>query len=119
METRKLNILMRYPINWSVYTVMNNFIQNFYDAVGPEKFATGFKMAALVAYRDLKLGITMESQDWRLVVSEAFQMINGVDEKVLAYDLFSRPYSDTSKLTLTGVNAEQYKQACNTIHSFY
>ncbi len=50
METRKLNILMRYPINWSVYTVMNNFIQNFYDAVGPEKFATGFKMAALVAY---------------------------------------------------------------------
>ena len=164
METRKLNILMRYPIEWTVYMVMNNFVQNFYDAVGPENFATGFKMdysgdtltleatsgfnkewlyylgastkrddgkhhaghfgegfkmAALVAYRDMKLGITMESQDWRLVVTQADQIINGVSEKVLAYDLFTRPYSDTSKLTLTGVNDEQYKNARGTIKSFY
>ena len=164
MKTRKLNILMRYPIKWGVYTVMNNFVQNFYDAVGPEKFATGFKMdysddtltleaesgfnkewlyylgastkrddgkhhaghfgegfkmAALVAYRDMKLGITMESQDWRLVVTQADQIINGVSEKILAYYLYTRPYSDTTKLTLTGVNAEQYKDACYAIHSFY
>ena len=44
MKTRKLNILMRYPIKWTSYTVMNNFVQNFYDAVGPKNFATGFKM---------------------------------------------------------------------------
>ena len=164
METRKLNILMRYPIKWGVYTVMNNFVQNFYDAVGPEKFATGFKMnysgdtltleaesgfnkewlyylgastkrddgkhhaghfgegfkmAALVAYRDMKLGIIMESQDWRLVVTQADQIINGVSEKVLAYDLYTRPYSNTTKLTLNGVNAEQYKNACNSINSFF
>ena len=164
METRKLNILMRYPIEWTVYMVMNNFVQNFYDAVGPENFATGFKMdysgdtltleaasgfnkewlyylgastkrddgrhhaghfgegfkmAALVAYRDMKLGITMESQDWRLVVTQVDQIINGVSEKVLAYDLFSRPYSDTSKLTLTGVNEEQYDKARSTIMSFF
>ena len=164
METRKLNILMRYPINWSDYTVMNNFVQNFYDAVSPENFATGFKldytgdtlimeaessfskewlyylgastkrddgkhhaghfgegfkMAALVAYRDMKLGITMESQDWRLVVTEADQIINGVCEKVLAYDLFSRPYSNTSKLTLTNMNEKLYKEARHTIDSFY
>ena len=164
METRKLNILMRYPIEWSAYKVMNNFVQNFYDAVGPENFATGFKMdysgdtltleaasgfnkewlyylgastkrddgrhhaghfgegfkmAALVAYRDMKLEITMESQDWRLVVTQADQMINGVSEKVLAYDIFSRPYSDTSKLTLTGVDEEQYNSARSTIKSFY
>ena len=164
METRKLNILMRYPIEWTDYMVMNNFVQNFYDAVGPENFATGFKMnysgdtltleatsgfnkewlyylgastkrddgkhhaghfgegfkmAALVAYRDMKLGITMESQDWRLVVTQADQIINGVSEKVLAYDLFTRPYSDTSKLSLTGVNDEQYKNARGTIKSFY
>ncbi len=164
METRKLNILMRYPIEWTVYMVMNNFVQNFYDAVGPENFAAGFKMdysgdtltleaasgfskewlyylgastkrdddrhhaghfgegfkmAALVAYRDMKLGITMESQDWHLVVTQADQMINGASEKVLAYDLFSRPYSDTSKLTLSGVNEEQYDKARSTIKSFY
>lgn len=164
METRKLNILMRYPIEWTVYMVMNNFVQNFYDAVGPENFATdfkmdyssdtltleaasgfnkewlyylgastkrddgkyhaghfgeGFKMAALVAYRDMKLGITMESQDWRLVVTEADHLINGVSEKVLAYNLFSRPYSNTSRLTLTGVNDEQYEKARDTINSFY
>jgi hypothetical protein len=76
-------------------------------------------MAALVAYRDMKLGITMESQDWRLVVTQIDQIINGVSEKVLAYNLFSRPYSDTSKLTLTGVNEKQYDEACDTIKSFY
>ncbi len=164
METRTLNILMRYPIKWSVYTVMNNFVQNFYDAVGPDNFATGFrmnysdntltlmadssfnkrwlyylgastkrndgkhhaghfgegfKMAALVAYRDMKLGITMESQDWRLVVTQADKIINGALEKVLAYNLFSRPYSDTTKLSLTGVNTEQYQNALNTINSFF
>ena len=164
METRKLNILMKYPIHWGVYTVMNNFVQNFYDAVGPENFATGFKMdysnniltfeaesgfnkewlyylgastkrddgkhhagrfgegfkiAALVAYRDLKLGITMESQDWRLIVTQADQIINGTSEKVLAYDLYSRPYSNTTKLTLTGVNTEQYDIAYSTINYFY
>ena len=164
MKTRKLNILMRYPIKWTSYTVMNNFVQNFYDAVGPKNFATGFKMdysddtltleaasgfskewlyyigastkrddgkhhaghfgegfkmAALVAYRDMKFGITMESQDWRLVVTQADQIINGVSEKVLAYDLFFRPYSDTSKLILTGVNDDQYDEARGTIKSFY
>lgn len=164
MKTRKLNILMRYPIKWTSYTIMNNFVQNFYDAVGPKNFATGFKMdysddtltleaasgfskewlyyigastkrddgkhhaghfgegfkmAALVAYRDMKFGITMESQDWRLVVTQADQIINGVSEKVLAYDLFFRPYSDTSKLILTGVNDDQYDEARGTIKSFY
>ena len=164
MMIRKLNILMKYPISWGVYSVMNNFVQNFYDAVGPENFATGFKMdykdntltleansgfnkewlyylgastkrddgknhaghfgegfkmAALVAYRDLKLGITMESQDWRLIVTQADQIINDLNEKVLAYDICSRPYSDNTKLTLTGVTSEQYKEACYSINSFY
>lgn len=33
MAIRKLNLVMSYPINWGLYTVMNNFVQNFYDAI--------------------------------------------------------------------------------------
>lgn len=39
----KLNIVMSYPVEWSCFTVMENFIQNFFDAIGPEDFGTVFK----------------------------------------------------------------------------
>ena len=38
----KLNIVMSYPVQWTVYNIMNNFIQNFYDALGRENFKEGF-----------------------------------------------------------------------------
>lgn len=43
MEIRKLNLVMSYPVDWSLYQVMNNFVQNFYDAVGSEKFMDHFE----------------------------------------------------------------------------
>ena len=42
-EIIKLNILMSYPVKWSVNSVMRDFIQNFFDAIGYEKFSEGFK----------------------------------------------------------------------------
>lgn len=42
MTVRKLNLVMSYPINWNLYNVMNNFVQNFYDAVGCENFMKHF-----------------------------------------------------------------------------
>ena len=43
MEIRKLNLVMSYPVQWSLYQVMDNFVQNFYDAVGSERFMEHFE----------------------------------------------------------------------------
>lgn len=37
-----LDLAMDYPINWSFPQVLRDFIQNFFDAIGPEKFETEF-----------------------------------------------------------------------------
>lgn len=42
MQRVKLNIAMSYPVKWTVYGVMRDYIQNFYDAVGPEFFGEKF-----------------------------------------------------------------------------
>ena len=42
MQRVKLNIAMSYPVKWTVYGVMRDYIQNFYDAVGPELFGEKF-----------------------------------------------------------------------------
>ena len=39
----KLNIVMSYPIQWDNYKVLENFTQNFYDAIGYKSFGTSFK----------------------------------------------------------------------------
>lgn len=41
-EKIRLNLVMTYPVLWRANTIMNNFIQNFYDAVGLDRFADGF-----------------------------------------------------------------------------
>lgn len=43
MAIRKLNLVMSYPIKWELFTVMNNFVQNFYDAAGCENFMEHFE----------------------------------------------------------------------------
>ena len=41
-EKIRLNLVMTYQVSWKANTIMNNFIQNFYDALGMDKFAAGF-----------------------------------------------------------------------------
>ena len=40
---KKLNIAMTYPVNWSNYAVMRDYIQNFFDATGPSQFQDAFR----------------------------------------------------------------------------
>ena len=40
------------------------------DTKSAGRFGEGFKVAALIAYRDYGYGITMESRDWRIIVTE-------------------------------------------------
>lgn len=42
MKTVKLNIVMTYPVYWKETEVLYNFLQNFYDALGPDRFADNF-----------------------------------------------------------------------------
>jgi len=41
-ELIPLNLIFTYPVQWSRYKVMRDFIQNFFDAVGPEKWKDRF-----------------------------------------------------------------------------
>lgn len=38
-----LNIVMTYPVNWGKYQVIRDFVQNFYDSVGYEKWKEKFR----------------------------------------------------------------------------
>ena len=40
MAVKELNLLMTYPVKWSIYKVMRDYIQNFY----PELFMKLFCM---------------------------------------------------------------------------
>jgi hypothetical protein len=41
-ELISLNLIFTYPVQWSQYKVMRDFIQNFFDAVGPDKWKERF-----------------------------------------------------------------------------
>lgn len=39
----RLNIVMSYPVKWNEYKIIENFVQNFYDATGPRDFGRRFR----------------------------------------------------------------------------
>jgi hypothetical protein len=41
-ELISLNLIFTYPVQWSRYKVMRDFIQNFFDAVGPQNWKDRF-----------------------------------------------------------------------------
>ncbi len=52
-----LNLIFSYPVNWSRYKVLRDFIQNFYDAVGPDEWMDRF------TYRLEEGSLVMEASD--------------------------------------------------------
>lgn len=42
MQVIKLNIVMSYPVRWTKYNIINNYVQNFYDALRIKNFISGF-----------------------------------------------------------------------------
>ncbi len=41
-ELVNLNVVMTYPVKWNPYKIINNYVQNFYDALGPHEFQRSF-----------------------------------------------------------------------------
>lgn len=61
----RLNIVMTYPVKWSVEHIMSDYIQNFYDMIGYENFMDAF----FYQYDEDKQTLIMEgrkgfSMDW-------------------------------------------------------
>lgn len=59
----KLNLTISYPVNWNFPMVIRDFIQNFFDALGPERFQNEF------GWQELDTGIVMTapvsfSKEW-------------------------------------------------------
>lgn len=167
MKLEKLNLVMSYPVNWSVFMVMRDYIQNFYDAVGWERFGTsfaydynretkklemcanrdfsmdwltyigasskraelsgrqigrfgeGFKIASLVALRDFGWDIVMRSRNWKIHVTEAEDMIDGVQVKVLAYETEETEFFPGAVLMLGNVNGDQAAVFDEALGDFY
>jgi hypothetical protein len=49
-----LNLIYDYPVRWSPYKVLRDFVQNFYDSIGYREWNSGFKYS----YEDGKLSMT-------------------------------------------------------------
>lgn len=56
--TIPLNIVMSYPVHWSLYKIFRDFIQNFYDSVGYKDFSERFKFE----YENKKLTMWIEDK---------------------------------------------------------
>lgn len=42
MTIEKLNLVLSYPVKWTAYSVLRDFVQNFFDSIGPENFGKEF-----------------------------------------------------------------------------
>lgn len=82
------------------------------------KFGEGFKIASLVATRDLGWDITMESDDWKIHVTSTDYHIADEKRKFLAYELDNREKENTSVLTIKGVDEKIYGSFIHMVNTF-
>ena len=43
MKTVSVNIVMTYPVRWTKYQVLRDYVQNFYDSIGFEDWRRSFR----------------------------------------------------------------------------
>ena len=57
MKSVSVNIVMTYPVHWTKYQVLRDFVQNFYDAVGYNDWRKRF----CYEYNDTVLSMWIEN----------------------------------------------------------
>ena len=76
MKTLSLNIVMTYPVYWSRYQVLRDFIQNFYDTVGCDEWPQRF----YYDYKDLELSMWVKGEtfnyEWLLHIGASTKTNN-------------------------------------------
>ncbi|MFI3238658.1 MAG: hypothetical protein R3Y47_11665, partial [Lachnospiraceae bacterium] len=76
-----LNIVMTYPVYWNRYSVLRDFIQNFYDSTDREHFADVFEYQYDDKKQLLKMwidGITF-NYEWLLHIGASTKTSNSAD----------------------------------------
>lgn len=71
-----LNIVMTYPVHWGKYEIFRDFVQNFYDSVGYDKWNEKFQYS----YKDKKLTMEIEgvvfNYEWLLHIGASTKTAN-------------------------------------------
>lgn len=61
-EIVQLNILTAYPVKWDRQQMITDFVQNFYDSLGSERFETGFYYELRSGVLSMSAGIGFEKE---------------------------------------------------------
>lgn len=67
-EIVPLNLAMTYPVRWSRFKVLRDFVQNFFDAVGPEAFARRVTWARDGEALELRAEGVAFSHEWLVAI---------------------------------------------------
>lgn len=82
-------------------------------------FGEGFKIAALIARRDFKWDIVMESKDWKIRVSNVEETLDGKILNRMAYEKTYREDDNRTVLVLSGVSKAQYDMFQSQLYEFF
>ena len=121
---------MSYPVKWNLYNVFRDYIQNFYDAIGPDNFINRFKYSYIEEAEELKMSsdttfdrigcsVQMESANWLIKVCENKDSIGGRKASMLSYRLFNRKDDGYTRLTISHVNDKDATQVDDAKMNFF
>ena len=75
-EILSLNLILDYPVRWSKYKVLRDFIQNFYDAVGHYRWYSDFSYEAIKQQLIFKAKNVDFSYDWLIPIGASTKRDN-------------------------------------------
>ncbi|MDO5392895.1 MAG: hypothetical protein Q4F24_17660 [Eubacteriales bacterium] len=86
MRIERLNLVMTYPVHWMKHEVMRDYIQNFFDAVGYERFLEDFSHT----YDEERHILTMSaekgfSMEWLLYIGASSKRGKRTGEQIGRY----------------------------------
>lgn len=90
MRTASVNIVMTYPVHWTEYQVLRDFVQNFYDAVGFIDWRSRFRYS----YEDSVLTMWVED----LSFNYEWLMYIGASTKTARADEFAGFFGEGFKI---------------------
>jgi len=96
-ETISLNLILDYPVKWSKYKVLRDFIQNFYDAVGYQNWHRDFNYQVEGQTLQLTARNIGFSYDWLIHIGASTKRENegafagyGITKFLLSGESFAR-----------------------------
>jgi hypothetical protein len=73
--TIPLNLIYDYPVKWSTFKTLRDFVQNFYDAIGSQKWSSNFEYTVENNILTLRANNVGFSYDWLLHIGASTKRI--------------------------------------------